>query len=156
MLIHYDNNSVKASLFIKIYEIIMHCCIVSRLSFSSNVKSKILVLITDSSHHRNSSSSWRWDCHSNIVIFRLPNATSCLPHVSWCLVEIHYFSAFSIMLSTLVNKMNSLKEYFLRSMPACQSFPHSSVRYPVLNIELSQSRDADLNSVEILYQLAPP
>ena len=151
MFIHYDNNSVKASLFIKIYKIIMHCCIVRRLSFSSNIKSKVLILIWNSSHHRNSISSLRWDCHSNIFIFRLPNATSCLPHVSWCLIEIHYFFTFSIILSAFFNKVNSLKKYFLRSMPTCQSFSHSSIRYSVLNVKLSQCRDANFNSVEIFY-----
>lgn len=95
----------------EIGEEVLHRCIASSLSFRGNIESKVLILVTNGTHHCYATSSrWRYS-HSDIVIFWLPDAGSGFPQMRWCFIEVHYFSAFRVELGAFVNEVKSLSKY---------------------------------------------
>jgi hypothetical protein len=85
----------------------VHSHIIGIKPFGSNVESEVFVLVGNCTHHRHTASSLRWNCNPDVVIFRLPDGFSRFPQMSRSLVHIHDLLALTVILSDLVDELNS-------------------------------------------------
>jgi hypothetical protein len=110
MLIHHDDNSTQTSFLMQIRKVVVHSHIIGIQPFGSNIESEVLILVGDGSHHGHTASSLRWNCNTNVVIFRLPNRFPRFPQMSRRLVHVHDLLALTVILSDRVDELNPYQE----------------------------------------------